>query len=656
MGAKGPRAALAYAPRDQVTRVHVAHRYMPIIVVPGLMGSRLSDSKTGKLAWNPQGMPFGAGPRPFKVDFKRLNQPAPLIADEKNGFKDRAQRNAVKHIRHYNNVIGEYFGDLAKGLADMHGGSFEEFGVKPVVYCCGYDWRQDNARSALRLADVVEEALAETRAEKCIIVAHSMGGLVARYFCHALGGEKRVQALVLIGSPTLGAPTAYVQLKAGMHGSYPQELGAAIDQGDGDAIVEQAIGQAANIAGGVAAIATRGDVMELFDSLYIALCLGAGRWLSRNDTKYFARQLPAMYQLMPNATYCHSNNHWVLFDPLATGHPPTGPMLVLPTLLETATEGVAAALGGIDEGAARVGEDLKESYAGATGSGASIRTSERAHRNRLTLEELAEEIAEAWHKMETKEEPYHLHKIYKLIRELYDRADECILHTGPHEHFYKDIYTGLLDVVEQRALCAGNLELALRFDEKMTVGGGAQHAGGHGLMKAMLRPLLGALGVGGGGAQGGGGHGGHGGGHGPKVYMHPNTINVYCASEQVEAGCALLPKEILSNDDSNEVHSFMLPFPIGMVGDGTVPGSSSNPSAEQLSNDFTHREAVSGVVHAGLCKDDTVINFVKNRIDAMVETFCRGDDRVPATEEQANGDGDHDNSGGDAEPEEGGHH
>ncbi len=639
-----PRHALGYALVDDTMRLHVPHRHMPIVVVPGLMGSRLSDPKSGKLAWNPKGIPFGAGPRAFKVDYGRLSQSNPLVADEKNGFKDRARRNEVKHIRHYNNIIGEFYGDLAKALAEMHGGSFEEFGVKPRVYCCGYDWRQDNARSALRLAEVVEEALADTREDRVIIVAHSMGGLVARYYCHALGGESRVHALVLIGSPTLGAPTAYVQLKAGMHGSYPREIGEAIDSGDPAKIVPQVGHVFTNLVRGLSAVNTRGDVMELFDVVYIALCLGAGRWLSRDETRYFARQLASMYQLMPNKAYCHTNNHWVLFDPLATGHPPTGTMLVFPTLLDAVTDGVAAALSGIDEGAAKAGEDLKHAVEKLK-PGEALRTSARAHRNKVTLEELAEEIAEAVHKVEKKDEPFHLHKIYKLIRELYDRADECILHTGPHEHFYRDIYTGLLDVVEQRALCAGNVELALRFDETLTTGDGG-HASGHGLMKAMLRPLLGALGL---TDRGGGGHGGghgHGGSDGPKVYMHPHTINIYSESETVEAGAAILPLEILSNDDSNEVHYEMLPLPVGMFGDGTVPNSSANPPASQLSHDFVVRESFPGVAHAALTSDSNVIDFVKRRLDAMVEDFVHG--RRPHVESRSeHGEGDaHDESEG----------
>ena len=117
------------------TRVHVPHRLMPIIFLPGMLGTRLSDSKTGKLVWNPTGTPFGPGPRAFKVDTKRLAQPAPLAPDDKHGFTDRAQRRRYKHIRHYNNVVGTLYGSMLEELAGLDGGAFEQYGVKPKVYC-----------------------------------------------------------------------------------------------------------------------------------------------------------------------------------------------------------------------------------------------------------------------------------------------------------------------------------------------------------------------------------------------------------------------------------------------------------------------------------------------------------------------------------------
>src|SRR5690606_28705628 len=127
-------------------------------------------------------------------------------------------------------LVGSVYGRLANALAEMHDEPFNDYGVRPRVYCCGYDWRLDNARSAMRLAAVVDRALTETRARQVIIVAHSMGGLIARYYCRVLGGESKVHQLYLVGSPTLGAASAYYQLKRGMDGAYVRDFVQALDQ------------------------------------------------------------------------------------------------------------------------------------------------------------------------------------------------------------------------------------------------------------------------------------------------------------------------------------------------------------------------------------------------------------------------------------------
>ena len=586
-------------------RVHAPQRMMPIILVPGFMGSRLSDPKTGKLVWNPTGIPFGPGPRAFKVDTERLQQPAPLIADEKNGYKDRERKRRVKHIKHYNNLMGNMYSDLAMRLSRLHGGDFENFGVKPKLYCAGYDWRQDNAHSALRLAKIVEEALFECRAEKCIIVAHDMGGLVARYYCKLLGGEKRVQALFLIGSPTLGLPDAYKKLKAGIGGPNLKEpVGAAM----------WAIGM------GIALIADPSEMENMFRHIYLLLSLGAGKFLSKDDTRYLMRQFASLYQLMPNSVFCHDNKHWVIFDPLQTGHPPTGTMLLFPNVLDGAVEGAAAAMACIDEEAAKWGQELKD----ATTSGRALRTSERAHRNVETLEEIAKDIEESWNKIE--DDGFEIHKIYKKVRELYDRADECIYDCRPHDHLYRDIYTGLLDVVKERPLTAGHLELALRFDEALRDGEGGHSGGGIGLMKALLRPFMLALGAGDADDHGSGGRENEHESHeeeGPKVYMHPCTINIYSNTSQVGAGVMLIPIETLSNDDSNEVHYTMLSAPFGLDGDGSVPAMSANPPESRLSHPFEATRNCEGVKYSKLQSDSGVIDYIAERIDGMVRSFCR---------------------------------
>jgi hypothetical protein len=77
-----------------------------------------------------------------------------------------------------------------------------------------YDWRRDN-RAAARLLDRQARTwLADWRERsgnadaQLVLVAHSMGGLVARYFVEALGGWEVTRAVVTFGTPFYGSLNA----------------------------------------------------------------------------------------------------------------------------------------------------------------------------------------------------------------------------------------------------------------------------------------------------------------------------------------------------------------------------------------------------------------------------------------------------------------
>jgi pimeloyl-ACP methyl ester carboxylesterase len=75
-----------------------------------------------------------------------------------------------------------------------------------------YDFRLSIRDAARRLADTVRARLApltgSARQRRVIVVAHSMGGLVARYWLGPLGGARLCRALVTVGTPHRGAPKA----------------------------------------------------------------------------------------------------------------------------------------------------------------------------------------------------------------------------------------------------------------------------------------------------------------------------------------------------------------------------------------------------------------------------------------------------------------
>lgn len=84
-----------------------------------------------------------------------------------------------------------------------------------------YDWRLDNRMSARRLADAAQAWLDGQRRRhpdaRLVLVGHSMGGLVARYFVEVLGGWRDTRLLITLGTPHRGSVKALDFLANGLH-------------------------------------------------------------------------------------------------------------------------------------------------------------------------------------------------------------------------------------------------------------------------------------------------------------------------------------------------------------------------------------------------------------------------------------------------------
>jgi hypothetical protein len=89
-----------------------------------------------------------------------------------------------------------------------------QFAVTPGrnFFAFPYDWRRDNRVAARRLKEQTDHWLREWRREspeaKLILVCHSMGGLVARYFLECLEGWRDTRRLVTFGTPYRGSLNA----------------------------------------------------------------------------------------------------------------------------------------------------------------------------------------------------------------------------------------------------------------------------------------------------------------------------------------------------------------------------------------------------------------------------------------------------------------
>ncbi len=78
-----------------------------------------------------------------------------------------------------------------------------------------YDWRKSNIETAILLKQKIDEVKTICNCGKVDLVAHSMGGLVARQYIQSDAYEQDVDQLIFLGTPHLGAPKAYLMWEGG---------------------------------------------------------------------------------------------------------------------------------------------------------------------------------------------------------------------------------------------------------------------------------------------------------------------------------------------------------------------------------------------------------------------------------------------------------
>lgn len=83
------------------------------------------------------------------------------------------------------------------------------------LFTLPYDWRNDNRSSALLLKQAIDAVKNICLCDKVDLVAHSMGGLVARSYIQSDDYENDVDQLIFIGTPHLGSPKAYLAWEGG---------------------------------------------------------------------------------------------------------------------------------------------------------------------------------------------------------------------------------------------------------------------------------------------------------------------------------------------------------------------------------------------------------------------------------------------------------
>lgn len=165
---------------------------VPVVFVPGILGSELVD-QSGTKVWGPL--------IPSLRNFHRLEFPRDSALDE---IRSSGLVNEVQ-------ILGPFKIDQYSGLLR----TLKELGFQEGhdLFLFPYDWRQSNFDTAAELRNFVRGKPALRGRYR--ILAHSMGGLVARIFIDRYSEGKRVDRLITLGTPHLGSHSALRPLLEG---------------------------------------------------------------------------------------------------------------------------------------------------------------------------------------------------------------------------------------------------------------------------------------------------------------------------------------------------------------------------------------------------------------------------------------------------------
>ncbi|HET8625358.1 MAG TPA: hypothetical protein VFM14_17495, partial [Gemmatimonadales bacterium] len=184
-----------------------------VVLLPGITGSVLK--KNGKVVW---GFSGGTIADTLLTRGGSLRDALALTGDspDREDLGDGIVADSLAPDLHL--IPGLWKIDGYSRVADT---ILERFAVREGenFFRFPYDWRRDNRAAAQRLAHQSAEWLRRRRTTvpdaKLILVAHSMGGLVSRYFLEVLGGWRNTRALVTFGTPYRGAINALDTLANG---------------------------------------------------------------------------------------------------------------------------------------------------------------------------------------------------------------------------------------------------------------------------------------------------------------------------------------------------------------------------------------------------------------------------------------------------------
>ncbi|MEU6726342.1 hypothetical protein ABZ917_21795 [Nonomuraea wenchangensis] len=190
-----------------------------VMVLPGIMGSELVEVETGRTLW---GLANGAWYARAWTSGSSLRA-LQVTDEERSGTTGRIAARRLLRVPAFAPVLRGVEPYTALLMAAQRQAS-DPMAVREFAY----DWRLSIEHNARLLAVHAERHLnmwrghpKGSRSAQLVLVAHSMGGLVASYFMYVLGGATDVRALVTLGTPFYGAVKAVHLMSTGAGAPLP---------------------------------------------------------------------------------------------------------------------------------------------------------------------------------------------------------------------------------------------------------------------------------------------------------------------------------------------------------------------------------------------------------------------------------------------------
>ena len=238
---------------DRSAQYHAPDRN-PVIVIPGILGSRLVDDASGQTVWGAFRRQYAD---PNTADGAQLIS-LPLNSANPTYFGDVQPDGVLENLELKLAGIPISIQAYSGILTTLGAGGYrdETLGLNSIDYgtdhfTCfqfDYDWRRDISYNAAQLKSFIAEKRAEIQAQykeeyglenaevKFDIVAHSMGGVLTRYFLRygdaplseeealpapTWAGAEDVERAILVAPPNAGSLEALEQLVEGFNTGRP---------------------------------------------------------------------------------------------------------------------------------------------------------------------------------------------------------------------------------------------------------------------------------------------------------------------------------------------------------------------------------------------------------------------------------------------------